>query len=194
MLIRHEIIVKATVRQDKLLTKFIRSLRDKGASISIVDEVYRRVILKIPLLKYEFVAPLLKEYVSTASYEVRATLLHSLSATQLMHIMDYLRKTFDKIHIVKPEQSYTRILGLIKIDSRGSLIEIYPSRSKHRGKIIIRYIPKLVQMDTLDLSLLPPSMYTLNYTDDEDFKKNIRKAVETLNEVEDKIIKVIRPK
>ncbi len=194
MLIRHEIIVKATVRQDKLLTKFIRSLRDKGASISIVDEVYRRVILKIPLLKYEIVASLLKEYVSTASYEVRATLLHSLSASQLIHIMDNLRKTFDKIHIIKPEQSYTRILGLIKTDSQGSLIEIYPSRSKRRGKIIIRYLPKLVQMGTLDLSLLPPSMYTLNYTDEEDFKRNIRKAVETLNEVEDKIIKVIRPK
>ena len=125
MLIRHEIIVKATVRQDRLLTKFIRSLRDEGASISIVDEVYRRVILKIPLLKYEIVASLLKEYVSTASYEVRATLLHSLSATQLMHIMDNLRKTFDKIHIVKPEQSYTRILGLIKTDSQGSLSLIH---------------------------------------------------------------------
>lgn len=194
MYIKHEIVVRATIRQDKLLTKFIKSLRDEEATIILVDEIYRRIIFSIPLLKYESIVQLISEYVVSASFEVKAVLTHSLSSTQLMSLSSKLKGIFDTVNIVKPEQSYLRIIGLIKVNSEGGLVEIYPSREKRRGRVIVRYMPRIIQINSTSLTLIPPSTYTINYTGEDEFKETIRRAIDVLNTIESKIIKIIKRK
>lgn len=194
MRIKHEIVVRATVRQDKLLTKFVKSLRDEDATIILVDEIYRRVIFSLPLLKYENIVQLISEYTVSANFEVKAVLTHSLSSAQLMSLLSKLKEIFNTVNIVKPEQSYLRIMGLIKVDSGGGLVEIYPSREKRRGRVIIRYMPRIVQVNSTSLTLIPPSAYTMNYTSEDEFKEAVRRAIDVLNTIESKIIKVIKRK
>ena len=119
---KHEIVFKVIVRQDKLLVKFVKLLREEEGSIVLVDEVNRRVIFRFPLVSYEKVLPLIEGYTLSSSYELRATLTHNLSSTQLMSKLDKFREEFNQLQIIKPEKSYTRLIGLVKIDSNGGLV------------------------------------------------------------------------
>lgn len=174
--------VVVRVRDDRLLVKFIGALKDAGASIMDVNEEERRVFFKASLDLVDRISSLLDEYAYSAMYEVKGKAQHDLSSRKLAKLYKALTGV-GNFKLVKPEGSYTRLIGLLSLETP-ILVEVYPSRSKRRGVVILRALRPITMAGIADYYVIPRSLSSFEYRGGEALLEHVGRIAPTLLKAE----------
>jgi len=170
------LIVRLSIRQDKVLPKALRLIKDLGSIIIDLDEELRRIVFRIEFDKIKELKNLLNTYAS--AYGVEAS-----SILKLKPLDDNTIRRVLKEHVRILYRNHTRIIAYYK-SRLAWLLELYSK--KKVLKMILLSIPELKLYG--GQNIIPPSYYTFTNIDflverEKDILSDINEIVEKLREI-----------
>ena len=180
------ILFRCTVREDRLLTKFIREVRELGASIMEVDEEERRVYFRVPADKYVGLEGTAHRYVKTGYYEVRSTSYR----TRIPDVKALIREVrgqslvFDKAETNRG----VRVAFVLAAGEGLVLGEASPERGGYVFRL--RALRDNINIKMLDPLITPASLYTFYYLPGQ-FRGEVEEKLTRLFKAESKIRKTL---
>jgi len=179
---RHYLVFVVKVRENKIIVRFIKQLKDEGVTGIEVNEESRRVFFTIPFHIVERIGGLVEEYASTAFYEIKAKAFHNLGYSQLRRLYSELvGKGFKNIRLFSPRGSYPRIMGFVE-DHTPLFLEVYPRRGGRPGTVVIRVFKYTPQMPSVNLAI-PRSLFEHEY-------KGLNETIEKMTKISGEILRV----
>jgi len=182
------IVFRVVVREDKVLPRFIKLLKDLKVLNIEVDEEYRRVYFKIQAMKYLGLKDIIDEYAKSAYYEVK-----SLS-NRVRIPEDQLRRTYEIMKNKLQKIDRVTVHNKITIFFVDNTMNGYVyGEAPYENSLItfnLRSIHTIGGLDSILITSIPPSLYTFSYNS-KTYITNVERSLKALYEVEDKLRKTL---
>lgn len=154
---RH-LVLRCKVRDDKLLTAFIRHVKSLNGEFLELEEDSRRAVFKVKTGKITSLEEILRKYLKYGFYEVYSLSLRFRIDEK--HLLRNLRGLSEAYSKVWGERKY-RVAFIITVKNKPLSGELFRDRGAYRFKL--RCLRSEISIKRLDPLLIPSSLYTFQY-------------------------------